>query len=194
MNEKKVTDLLYKKFVGNDKDWKPEITGIHYADGFMRATNGFILAKVHFEEYDFDLEERIIAKNGSYIAGNYPIFEKLYSDLEETDTLISDLFKACKRLPAGTNKTGESVGILLHGFRFHTYQLSAIFELFEIVGEVPGIMTRQSAKHRTLVFTSTNCTAICISDFRDLTPKDLTFTINEALEFNPAQNKKNGLY
>jgi len=194
MNEKKITDLLYKSFVGKDKEWKPEITGINYFDGYIRATNGFVLAKVHFEEYDFDLEDRTIAKDGSEVSGKYPTFEKLYSNLEETDVMVSDLFKACKNLPKGSNKQGEFVVMQIDGFAFHTYQLSAIFELFEIIKEVPGITTGQSNKQRTLVFSSSNCTAICISDFRTLTAKDLIFTLDEALEFNPAQNKKNGLY
>lgn len=185
MNEKKVTELLYKKFVGTDKEWKPEINGINYSNGYMRATNGFILAKVHFEEYDFDLEDLTIAKDGSEISGKYPLFENLYSDLEETDMLVSDLYKACKNLPKGTNKQGEFICVLLDGFAFHTFQLGAILELFELINEVPGIRIGQSAKIRTLVFTSNNCTGVCISDFRELTSKDLVFTLAEALEFYP---------
>jgi hypothetical protein len=198
MNEKKITDLLYKNFVGKNKNWRPEITGIHYSNGYMRASDGYILAKVHFEEYDFDLEDRTIAKDGSDVPGRYPAFEKLYSSLEETSVLVSDLFKACKNLPKGSNKPGEFVLLLIDGYAFHTCQLSALFELFEAINEVPGVMVGKSATQKTLVFTSTNCTAICISDFRELTAKDLTFTIAEALEFNPSlvyhpTNKKNGL-
>jgi len=188
MNEKKVTDLLYKNFVGNNKDWKPEISGINYLDGYMRATDGYVLAKVHFEEYDFDFEDRTISRDGSEVLGNYPALDNLLPlTLEGCDTLPGELFRVIKAAPVSTRKQGEFCAVLVEGFPFHTFQLKAIYELFESIGEFPALKVSAQQKQKILAFNSKNCSAICISEIRPFTPKDILFTIDEALEFNPAK-------
>lgn len=190
MDEKKITDLLYKKFVGKDFKWRPNILGIYYANGYMQATNGFILAKVHFEEYDFEMEERIVAEDGSYIGGSFPDFEKLLTEnLEEPETMLLGIFKACKKLPEATHGSEGIVALEIEGAHFNAKYLKAIFELFELIRELPKMQTVANSNQKVLVFKSSNCSAICVSTIQPISTKDILFSIDEAIEFNLSQSK-----
>jgi hypothetical protein len=185
MDEKKLYRVLYRF---TTKDRQLCLIGILHSNGYMIASNAYILAKVHYEAYNFDYEDLIIDENGNEVKDKYLKIDHIFgdpSDLKELDSqLVQDIRTACDKLPKGTNEAGKYVSLDLGNFAVHTYQLSCCFELFDVLGETPRAYLGKLSRPIELI--SDNCHALCMPHVNiSIGANDLLFTVEEALAFNP---------
>lgn len=182
MNETKLYNALFG--LTREDSRLPALAGILHENGYMVASSAYSLARVHFEDYDFDYEGLVLNKDWKEVPKKYPGIKHLFdcSEMDELkEELVSNIIAACKNLPKRSNKEGDFVALNIAGFYLHTFQLTQLFSLFEVVGEIPTIFI--SRKSKPVILKSENCFALLMPEQRAFKAKDLLFTVAEALEF-----------
>jgi len=173
MNEKKLYQVLFA--LTREDSRLPALAGILHADGFMLASDANTLARVHYEDYDFDYEGVVIGQTMQAIDFKYPGTGHLITSehlTELSEDLVSNILAGCNNLPKKSNKPGEFVCLDVEGF---------YLDVFEVVGETPAIFIGGNPKH--MLLKSANCIALLMPEVWQFGAKDLLFTIAEALEF-----------
>lgn len=182
MNEKKLYSVLHQ-FLCKEERY-PGLFGILHTDGYLVASNAYIAAKVHYEDYDFDFEGLTIDKVGKEVKARFPNYKHLFAieEMDELqDSLVADIFEACLNIPIKSNKSGEFSALNIEGFFIHSCHLIKIIDLFEVIGETPAMFIGR--KSRPIILKSENCIALVMPEIKAFGAKDLLFTVAEALEF-----------
>jgi len=175
--------ILYK-FTSEDARF-PALSGILHADGYITASSAYVLANVHFEEYDFDNEGLILDRDDQIITAKFPNFKHLL-DTSKMDELRDDYVIKVKyclhNIPTGKRKERGFVLLNIEGFLFHTDELSLLFELFEIIGELPSMYFGKAGM--AIVMKSQNCTSLVKPELAKPSSDDLLFTVEQAIRID----------
>lgn len=191
-NNKKLYELLYKSFTA--KDGRIQLESIKHKDGYIYASDGFILAAVN-REYPSEYEGKAFLKNGDEIENKVDylsVIPRNYDpDISLTDK-IAGLRKGAKkvyRVKVRNEKavidteikstTGDSVVIKAH-------HLFSAFQLFDLLKENFEIHVIIQRTHCSFLFESkSSLTKVLI--FQEMIPKlgAPIFTIKEAANYVP---------
>jgi len=182
MNQKLLYEALYKCV---ETDPLRIMSGIYHNDGFLVACDSRILAKVAFEDYNFDFEGQSINSLGKELSGIYPKFESVLPDLrymlEITDSPIyENLVLACKNLPKGSED--KRVSIHFSGMTLHNLKIAKLINVFTVLGETPAVYV-PSTPSAAVAFKSKSCIAIIMPllDDKKALIDIRTYTIEQAL-------------
>lgn len=174
---------ILNKFTGNG-ELRPALAGVLHNDGYLIASDAYLLTKVHYEEYDFDLEGITLDQSGKEIKEKYPSLKSVFPDQSTMDELRDEYVESirfCLRnIPKGSRNEDELVLLNIEGLLFHTFELSLVFELFDFLNEIPSMFFGKSLQ--PAVFQSQNCTVLIKSEIRDLTKTGgILFNVDQAL-------------
>ena len=183
MDLEKLYPLLYR-FTNQDGKY-PQLSGVLHEDGYLTASSAYVLAHVHYEDYDFDLEGLSIDKEGKTIDRLFPKFKHLL-DITGTDEIrdeyVESIRFALRNIPTGSREDNDFVVLTVEGFNLHTFELSLAFELFERFGELPSMHFGMSL--RPIMMQSKSCTVVIRPEIKNLKPNDLLFTVEQAIKIN----------
>ena len=183
MDTKTLYPILYR-FTNQDGKY-PQLSGILYEDGYLTASSAFVLAHVHYEDYDFDYEGISIDKENRIVNQKFPNFKHLL-DITGMDELRDDYVVKVKyclhNIPTGSRDENDFVILTVEGFNLHSFELSLAFELFESLGELPSMHFGMSL--RPVVMQSQSCTVVIRPEIKNLKPNDLLFTVEQAVKIN----------
>lgn len=185
MNDVKLFEALFSIISPDEK--RPELKGVYHCDGYLIAASQYILAKVHFEDYDFDFEGQIIGPDGSSIPMKFPLTKHLLKDVisemhELRDEYANAITVANRNLPKGSRKDNDRVLLEVEEEKLHTFELAKLFEVFGVLGETPSLFFGKT--RNPVLLKSPSCTAFIMPDYSELAPEDLLFTVDQALRID----------
>lgn len=183
MDLQKLYPILYK-FTNQDGKY-PQLSGILHADGYLTASSAFVLAHVHYEDYDFDMEGLTITREGKEVSEKFPTFKHMLdiTGMDEIrDEYVESIRFALNNIPTGSRKENDFVVLTVEGFNLHTFELALVFELFENIGENPSMHFGYRLK--PVVMQSKSCTVVIRPETKYLRQQDLIFTVEEAIKIN----------
>ncbi len=175
--------------------------GILHENGYLYATDNYVCARVHYEEYDFDLEGISVGKDHKEINrgksfSNVEAVLKIACKSERLRPAPDNTWEAIIKAPIG-ERIKHVVCLKIEDLLFHTCQLKKAISLFESVEEIPEIFLT-SLNAPAMLLRSKSCEFLCINvkmvtnTAMILTPYNiLTTEIVKPWRAIPLQTKRN---
>lgn len=82
-------EIIYSKIVSKDS-FRPNMTGVYYENGYIVATDGYKLIALK-QDYDENLEGKMINKNGFVIDLKYPDWKRAVPNLDGVEKITYDV-------------------------------------------------------------------------------------------------------